>query len=215
MKCDFNSAFVLRHVISRSEELLASPEPTAPLEILSRTQALLLYAIILFFDGDIGARFRADAVMDRLEDWGRSLQPLTSEDALPPTTKLLYYPTTASNIAWKIWTLRESARRTFVACFFFLSAYHLMKGNYEYCRNHVARTITFTASAHLWSASTLQDFTACWNEKAHFVVRNLDFEEVIGCASADDLDAFGKMLLIAYMGEDASRDWFYIRSHSV
>lgn len=48
-----NSGFVLRHVTLRAKELLASPNSASPLETLSRAQALLLYQIILAFDGDV------------------------------------------------------------------------------------------------------------------------------------------------------------------
>lgn len=52
-KNDTNSGFVLRHVRLRAKELLSNPSPCTPLEILSRAQALLLYQIILVFDGDV------------------------------------------------------------------------------------------------------------------------------------------------------------------
>jgi hypothetical protein len=52
-KNDTNSKFVLRHIRLRAKELLAGPSPGTSLDILSRAQALLLYQIILVFDGDV------------------------------------------------------------------------------------------------------------------------------------------------------------------
>ena len=51
-----NSDFVFRHIILRLDELLFYPDSSDPLEMLAKTQALLLYSIILIFDG--GVRFQ-------------------------------------------------------------------------------------------------------------------------------------------------------------
>ena len=48
-----NSRFVVQHVTTRLQELLARPASVVPLEQLARTQALLLYCIILVFSGDV------------------------------------------------------------------------------------------------------------------------------------------------------------------
>ena len=86
-----------------------------------------------------------------------------------------------------------------------------MKDDIGYCRNHTAFFSIWTASAHLWSARSLLDFTTVWNEKKHYVVHGLDFTDIVDNARADDVDEFGRMLLVAYMGIDDAKGWFHTR----
>lgn len=59
---------------TRVNDLLDSKLPNSPIETLARTQALLLYQIIRFFDGDILARTAADATFSEL---GSSISALS------------------------------------------------------------------------------------------------------------------------------------------
>ena len=52
-KNETNSSFIFRHVVSHLDGLLATPAPIVPLGLLARAQALLLYCIILTFDGGV------------------------------------------------------------------------------------------------------------------------------------------------------------------
>jgi hypothetical protein len=50
-----------------------------------------------------------------------------------------------------------------------------------------------------------------WNNTKHFVVKELDFTEVLRDAQPEDLDTFSKMMLIGLQGEDDIRGWFHTR----
>lgn len=68
-----------------------------------------------------------------------------------------------------------------------------------------------TLSAHLWNAKSAFDFAVAWNEKSHFLVKDLDFSEVMRDAEPDDVDDFAKMMLVGLMGIDDVRGWFYMK----
>ena len=53
-KNETNGDLVSRHIELRADELLLSGPPTAGLELLAWTQALMLYQIIRIFDGNVG-----------------------------------------------------------------------------------------------------------------------------------------------------------------
>lgn len=48
-----NATFVARHVIEKAQLLMEERMPIPPIDILARTQALLLYQIILISSGDV------------------------------------------------------------------------------------------------------------------------------------------------------------------
>ncbi|KAF2235545.1 hypothetical protein EV356DRAFT_483337 [Viridothelium virens] len=209
-KHEANAHVVLRHVRTRLEGLLASPAPVGPCELLAKAHALVLYCIMLFFDGGVLERARAEAALEQLESSAIALYPLVGIiDPIPET--LSYYPTASTTSIWKTWIFRESVRRTFLTCYFFISMCHVMREQFHYCSSRTAFSSIWTASAHLWSARNLLEFTTVWNERNHYVVHGLDLTEIIGNAHADDVDEFGRMLLVAHMGADDARGWFHTR----
>jgi hypothetical protein len=158
----------------------------------------------------IPARAHAEQDMQYLESYAHSLQSLINEDdddRLAPSLQI--YPTGQAKVAWSSWLFRESARRTYLISFYFLSMYHLLWGKKRYCDEHPPLKNIWTASAHLWQAATVFEFTRAWNERKHFVVKNLDYTEVLSYATPDDIDAFGKALIISSIGIDEARGWFY------
>jgi hypothetical protein len=68
-----------------------------------------------------------------------------------------------------------------------------------------------TMSAHLWNARSVFDFALAWNNRKHFTVIELDFTEVLRDAMPDDVDTFGRMMMIGLQGEDDIKGWFYTR----
>lgn len=66
-------------------------------------------------------------------------------------------------------------------------------------------------SAHLWGAQDAAEFGAAWVEKDHFVVGELNFGRVLTEARAGDVDVFGRMLLVSYLGIEEARAWFLAR----
>ncbi|KAF2094196.1 hypothetical protein NA57DRAFT_47048 [Rhizodiscina lignyota] len=210
-KNEKNASTISRHIELRADELVANPLPTAPGDVLAGTQALLLYQIIRVLDGDVRReRLRADAAMDRLESYTHALRPLVDVED-DSSVLLTFYPTASSMSFWKSWIFRQSLCRTLIACFYFLSIYHVLKENFAYCDAQKALSSLWAASAHLWNARSVMEFTTAWKEKKHFPIRDLDLTELIADARADDIDSFGKILLVAFMGIDDGRGWFLTR----
>lgn len=106
------------------------------------------------------------------------------------------YPTGSANTAWKNWIFRESARRTFLICYFFLSLYHSLKGDGPYCHDHPEITSEWTASAYLWNAPSVFDFAAAWNERRHLVIRNLDHMPLLLDGDPSEVDSFGRIVIV-------------------
>jgi hypothetical protein len=50
-----------------------------------------------------------------------------------------------------------------------------------------------------------------WNEKPHFVMRDVNVDDVIANAQPEDVDVFGRMVLVGRMGIDEVKGWFYDR----
>ena len=54
------------------------------------------------------------------------------------------------------------------------------------------------------------DFAVAWNGEDHLFVEDLEFDG-LKCAKADNIDAFGRMVMVSLMGIDDVRGWFYMR----
>lgn len=68
-----------------------------------------------------------------------------------------------------------------------------------------------TVSTELWAAMSPLEFAIAWNEKKHYLVKGLDFGEVLQQANADDVDAFARMVMVGLMGIDDMRGWLLTR----
>ncbi len=178
-KNDVNADVIHHCVESRVQDILSSPMPTSPHDILARTHALLIYQILRLFDPDIRARAAAEAVTPQLESAAFALVSHVSfDDATPEGNLRNYqplplYPLSSARDFWKSWIFQESARRTFLITFFFLQAYRTMKGvGPMQCDGKLYLIHSWTLSAHLWHASDPVDFAVAWKEKKHYVVTN-------------------------------------------
>jgi hypothetical protein len=49
----FKLLMIFRAIERSAAELIKSPQSTVPIEVLARTQSLLLYQIIRLYDGDV------------------------------------------------------------------------------------------------------------------------------------------------------------------
>lgn len=196
----------------RIQALLASPEPPILSDLLARTHALILYQIMHLFDGDIRSQTTAEALMDILES---SVLALLKHIHIPdssPSTDLLPLSMDSIIAFWDSWVLQESARRTVLFTFYFTQMYKLLRGKaLAPCDGKLGLEHTWYMSAHLWNAQSAFDFAVAWAERPHFVVHNLDFSSVLLDARPDDIDLFGRMLLVALFGIDEARAWFHVR----
>jgi hypothetical protein len=170
---------VIRDCIeSRVQELLSSPAPTAPLDVIAHAHALLIYQILRLLDTDARVRLSYDATMPQLEEAAYSLIPYITfhEFAAPGQTShapdvLPLYPISAARDFWGSWVFQESARRTLAIILFFLLTYRYVKGEVRtQCRNNTYACRSVTLSAHLWQAGDPVDFALAWRNKRHFVV---------------------------------------------
>ncbi|TDZ19879.1 Transcription factor gsfR2 [Colletotrichum orbiculare MAFF 240422] len=212
-KNQYNASIILRTIQSRAHEALASPLPTDRLDLLARVHAICLYQIIRLFDGDIPMRASAQQSLVVLETALVALLPFvrweTSQPEVGPAEDLIY-PTKES---WQEWIFQESTRRTlFFACFL-LVAHQILIGQQPErgCTERYLFCHSWTLSAHLWKAPTVVDFAVAWREKRHFVVTKNSLAEAWRDAAADDVDAFGRIMMVGAMGVDDARLWFYSR----
>ncbi|OIW28649.1 hypothetical protein CONLIGDRAFT_632908 [Coniochaeta ligniaria NRRL 30616] len=218
-----NSFVILHSIRTRIRDLTTTPPPSRPLEVLARVQAILLYLIILVFDGDILSRASAEAATPALESAAISLvglfghnpfHPSSSPSAShpPPPDSLPLYPIGPAREFWQAWVLQESARRTYMTAFFVQQLYLLLKGDTpRKCDQRLYLCHFWTVSAHLWGARDAFDFALAWRERRHFVVNNNTIKEVLSEARGDDIEDFGKMILTTLMGIDETKGWLHSR----
>jgi hypothetical protein len=218
-KNEINAFVIFRSIDIRVQDLLASPLPSTPEETLARVQALLLYQIILLFDGDILARAATEATTTALFDAALALMNhITSE---PPsislsTATLPLYPVAAARDFWAFWIFQESARRTVLITFFLLQTSRMLSRQLPLqCDGKAYLCQSWTMSSYLWNARDPLEFALAWKDKKHYVVANADFSEFLDGARGDDLETFGKIFLTALIGIDEAKGWLLTRGGSL
>ncbi|KIW04824.1 uncharacterized protein PV09_04008 [Verruconis gallopava] len=210
-----NSEFVSRHIENRFEELLQAEIPATLSGVLSHAHAFILYLSLQVFSNDFRAHAQAHRALSQLEMYGYRLHSLLIKDGglnldmLPASLSL--YPIASAAIAWRSYILHESARRTLLVIFFMTTLCNALRGELGYCHARGALYTYLLGSAHLWRASSAFDFAKSWNEKDRLIIDNLDFASMLNAANPDDIDDFGRMLLVALLGVDEVRGWFAIK----
>ncbi|KAL4923886.1 Zn(II)2Cys6 transcription factor domain-containing protein [Aspergillus undulatus] len=233
-KTPINAPVITSNIHSRLQELTLSPLPTSPLDLLAHTHALLLYTIMHLFDADLAAANTSSALdtlsMAALEsaasllfssthfppaDQSDSPSPSSSDSNPNPNSNLNpCLPTTLSGTMhfWPLWIHEESARRTILFTFYFLQIIRLFRGEENLkCDGKLGLLHSWYSSAYLWNASSAMDFAVAWSEREHFIVRNVNFQGVLERAKPEDVDVFGRMLLVTSQGVESVREWFWGR----
>ncbi|KAJ4313665.1 hypothetical protein N0V94_006835 [Neodidymelliopsis sp. IMI 364377] len=206
---DVNVEFVVRHISNRAKELIATDTPIDPIEILARAHALMFYQIMLVFGGDVRSYGQAEILLSHLEHVGNLLLALNAQQC-DPTDTLPIYPSSAARAAWTSFVFRETLRRTVLSLYQFVALCHLLQGGQvSFCTPELVQGNRITLSAHLWGAKSALDFAVAWNEKAHLLVHDLDFSEVLSTAHPDDIDNFAKVMLVGLQGIDDVKGWFH------
>ncbi|KAB8223807.1 hypothetical protein BDV33DRAFT_188639 [Aspergillus novoparasiticus] len=204
-----NRPLITSLINTNIQTLLTSPVPTTPLETLSHTHALLLYQIMLFFSPDPTSNI---SLIPHIES---SALTLLSCIYFPdPNTTPTIFPHTpeAKQDFWTSWIFQESARRTVLFAFYLIQLYKSVQGYKNLvCDGKLGLVHSWYLSAHLWGAQDAGEFGAAWMEKDHFVVGELNFGRVLTEARAGDVDVFGRMLLVSYLGIEEARAWFLSR----
>ncbi|KAJ4418713.1 hypothetical protein N0V82_005384 [Gnomoniopsis sp. IMI 355080] len=214
-----NGPIIMRCIDAKVNDLLASHIPADFLHALARVQALLLYQIIRFFDGDVLARSSADATFHELRSSAEALathiiwDPATALVDMNAGGETVPFPFQASHAIWKRWILQESARRTFLISCFFVSVWKLFTGRQVRNCNGEPTLLgqSWTLSAKIWQARNAVDFAVAWREKSHYVVRRRAIISTLADAHGDDIEAFGKMLLTVSMGVEEARAWLAVK----
>ncbi|CAN8106312.1 unnamed protein product [Discula destructiva] len=221
-----NGPVIMRCIDAKMNDLLRSQMPAEFLPALARLQALLLYQIMRFFDGDVLARSSADATFKELRSSANALaghiiwaHPSVQESVQRAGPELeAPCPTLQdSRRFWKDWLLQESARRTFLIACFFMNVWKLLTGRQvETCRGDpILLGQSWTLSAHLWQARDCFDFAVAWGEKHHYVVRRKAIISTLADANGDDIEDFGKMLLTVSMGIEEAKAWLAAKGTSL
>ncbi|KAJ9132186.1 hypothetical protein NKR23_g11416 [Pleurostoma richardsiae] len=221
-KNDVNAKVIRDCIESRVQDLLSSPVPAAPLDVIARLHALFIYQILRLLDTDARVRLSYDATMPHLEAAAYALlQHITFHESATPgqanhaADVLPLYPISATRDFWEAWVFQESARRTLAIVLSFLMIYHYMKGEVlVQCGNNTFACRSVTLSAHLWRAGDPVDFALAWRNKRHFVVHgdeSVPVTVVMEDAKSDDIDEFGKIFLTGYMGIDEAKGWLAMR----
>ncbi|GJC78648.1 transcription factor gsfR2 [Colletotrichum liriopes] len=216
-KNPINASFVLRTIQARAHELLSSPIPKDRFNILARLHAALLYMIIRLFDGDIPMRASAQQTLPALESIMLSLQPFVRwERGHPETGPTEDHSACPTKETWHEWIFQESARRSIFFTCFLTVAYKLLVGKIPNgCEDSHFICQSWTLSANLWNAPDVVEFAVAWREKRHFVVTKGGFNDVLRDAAAEDVDVFGRMLIVGAMGLDEARLWFHNKGGSL
>ncbi|KAJ6446826.1 Meiotic recombination protein rec8 [Purpureocillium lavendulum] len=218
-KTRVNAPIIFHAIEVRACDLLATPAPTRFLDVLARTQALILYQIIRLFDGDMRARSSAEKAIPALESATMDLLAHVRFDAVdeaPAREELPLHPLAPTQAFWRDWILQESARRTCLFAFFFLQVYRLLAGQRGLtCDGRLGLCHAWTLSAHLWTAPSAVEFARAWGARRHFVVRDAQFASVLDEAKADDVDRFGRMWISCLLGVDEAEGWFASRGGSL
>jgi hypothetical protein len=205
-----NNEPVARYIRERVREMVASPIPQQPTELLARVHALMLYQIMLVFGGDIRLYSLAERLLPIMKEVGSALLLLSAQQA-DPMGCLPLYPSTAARAAWTAYMFRESIRRTILSLYHFLTLCHLLRGDTTSCSPDFTRGNRVTLSAHLWNATSAFEYAVAWNTQKHFLIEDLNFDEVMSTARPEDVDIFGKMIMIGLQGEDDFRGWYYTK----
>ncbi|KAJ5661818.1 uncharacterized protein N7477_009434, partial [Penicillium maclennaniae] len=213
-KTQINAPVIMSLFENRVRELLELPETRNTRELLARTHALILYQIMRLFDNAICTQPIAEALFTHLE---ASVNILMRTVCIPnPKQPIDLLPSSLNPIIefWESWVLQESIRRTVLLTYFLMRVYRILQGmvpvecdsKLGMCGNHA-----WYLSAHLWTAPNAFDFAIAWARRDHLIVYDLDFTRTLTSAQPDDLDVFGRMLLVTILGSDKARAWFHVR----
>lgn len=220
-----NTPVIMRCIDAKVSDLLDSTSPGDRLDTLARTQALLLYQIIRFFDGDIMARSSADATFADLESSVSAMSRhiyLACEAGIgggngpsnpDPPRQLgvdpLVFAIQPSRESWREWIFQESARRTLLIASFLIKTWKRLTGRpLPACRvDSLMVRQAWTLSAPLWRARDTHEFSLAWRGKNHYVTTRKTVMSTLVDAGRDDIEPFGKMLLTAVLGVDEAKAW--------
>ncbi|KAI5466718.1 hypothetical protein BGZ63DRAFT_5801 [Mariannaea sp. PMI_226] len=201
-----NKAWVYKLVTDVAKDIHREGERAdTPIERVARVQALVILDSIRLFDGDVALRATMEREMPQFLNWANDLKNLKNdlEEGQDPALLMSRDRPPAS---WESWILLETVRRTSMMALCFVCLSHMLK-SVEPPAEAMETPHYFTASRHLWEATSSVNFYQAWHLKPQFCVPDMDFKEVWLHARPDDIDEFTKMMLTAQAGPEAM-DYF-------
>lgn len=221
-----NGPVVMRCIDAKVKDLLRSGMTLDFFHALARTQAMILYQIMRFFDGDIIARSSAETTFSELDSsayvlasyitWDTQKNPGRPDlndkehDASPLDLQTIHS-------SWRDWVLQESARRTYLVARFFSHVWKLLTGRRvgACSRGPPPAHESWTLSSHLWQARDAFDFAVAWRDRSHYVVKRKAILSTLADAGGDDIEVFGKMLLTVSLGVDQAKAYLALKGSSL
>ncbi|KAJ5596481.1 hypothetical protein N7450_002939 [Penicillium hetheringtonii] len=211
-KNETNAPVIMNLFEARTSEILSSPQPLEPSDMLARTHALLLYQIMRLFDGDIRSHAKSRSLFATLESSVLFLMANVPTPSPSDPTELFPLPIDRTTELWEVWVLHESARRTVLFTYYFIQIYKVLQEDLLVsCDGKLGLEHSWYLSGDLWKAENAFDFAVAWSEKHHHIVCNLDFEPILQNAQPNEVDLFGRMLLVTVLGIDKAKSWFRLR----
>lgn len=207
-----NRSFALRTATTNLKELAASPTPTTHRNTLAKTHALGVYHTIAIFDGDVESRAAAEKTLHGLGRACDDLLPYITYDDLSPDTSpttLPLSPLAETESYWRNWILQESTRRTWLFTKQLLCIYSCLTNRPLAPPSSPCRA--WSLSGRLWRARNAVDFAVAWGVGRRLVANMGRLGEVFETARAEDLDEFGRVLLVCHLGEQEARGWMAVK----
>ncbi|EFQ34770.1 hypothetical protein CGRA01v4_08144 [Colletotrichum graminicola] len=114
-------------------------------------------------------------------------------------------------MAWKLWVLSESIRRTWIIVSCAIGVYYALKGRWGEC----AGFAQFTARAGLWDATSAPQWAAMRRKdlarkdggEPDFFIPSVHAESLLREMAAAEVDEFTRHLLTSLWGIDRVEDW--------
>lgn len=205
-----NTHLILRMLYDKSSRLVKGVQtvetsvPEDPLELLARTQALLIYQVIGLFDGDIRLRHLAEQHVPILSQWQNELvesarcscrlgQFIISDHAEKPPIDVPW-----EKSVWHSWLLAESIRRTYLVASMIQGMYMTSRNRVHYCLGGMV----FTSRTGFWDAPS----AIAWQQKCVDVcgglVRLTEMNELLAKLDLNELDEFAELVLKVTFGSE-------------
>lgn len=201
-----NKAWVYKLIADVAKDIHREGErANTPIEKIARVQALVILDSIRMFDGDIGLRATSERETPQFLAWLNDLKEIRieMEEGISPSVLMSRERPPTS---WESWILLESTRRTVMMALSFVCLSYILKSMEPPCEV-MELPHSFTASRHLWDATSSVNFFQAWHMKPQYCVSDMDFKDVWMHARAEDIDDFTKVLLTAQAGPEAM-DYF-------
>ncbi|KAF6815318.1 RNA polymerase ii mediator complex component [Colletotrichum sojae] len=234
-----NETLIQRILDEKVSAMITSQTPSGSLETrdhLARVQALLIYTVLLLFDGSVRHRAAAESHIPTLVLWSSQLWETASREAqalratFTPASKQCpvavalssgaLVPEDADMAAWYLWIVSESVRRTWLAATCTVDVYLALKDGGDQLAAAAynpggGRGVKFTARAGLWDAPSPARWSALYRklegkddiDGGAYFLQSFESDKLFVNAAAADVDEFARLLYTVVWGLDRVEGW--------